>query len=83
MSKDGEKTNIFLKGLLIGGIVGSALAMLYTPMSGKKLRRKISDRAGDLVDDIDDYVEKGKEKADEIKKKADSIIDEAKKIVTN
>jgi gas vesicle protein len=87
MSKESEKLNGFITGLLIGGVVGSALAMLYTPFTGKKLRKKISSKADDLMEDVNDIVDAGKEKAEEVikggKKKAESIIDDARKIVSN
>ena len=59
MSKESEKLNGFITGLLIGGVVGSALAMLYTPFTGKKLRKKISNKTDDILDDVNDLV-KGK-----------------------
>ncbi len=87
MSKDSEKLNGFITGLLIGGVVGSALAMLYTPFTGKKLRKKISNKADDIVGDVNDLVDAGREKAEEVikgsKKKAESLIDDARKIVSN
>lgn len=87
MSKENDKSTAFFTGLLVGGVLGSVIAMLYTPMSGKKLRRKISAAKDDFVEDIGEYVETGKEKAEELikegKKKAETIIDEAKKLVSN
>ena len=82
-----EKFSAFLTGLIAGGIIGSVAAMLYTPMTGKKLRKKISNVKDDFVDEINDYYETGKEKAEEMikesKKKAETLIDEAKKMVSN
>ena len=87
MERESDNVSLFFTGLLIGGVLGSVLAMLYTPVTGKKLRRNISRTTGDLLDDVNDYIETTKEKADELvkdgKKKASSIIDEAKKIVSN
>ncbi len=87
MSKESEKSNGFITGLLIGGVVGSALAMLYTPFTGKKFRKKISNKTDDIIDDVNDLVDAGKEKAEEVikesKKKAETLIDDAKKIVSN
>ncbi len=77
--------NGFVKGLLIGGLIGAAAAMLFAPMSGKKLRRKIGQKKDDILDDVNEYVETGKEKAEglfrEGKEKVESIVEEAKKIV--
>ncbi len=86
MSKDNQKYSAFVTGFFAGGLIGSIFAMLYTPMSGKKLRRKISNAKEDLIEDMNEYYETGKEKAEEIvkesKKKAEHLIEEAKKLVS-
>ncbi len=78
-------SNGFIKGLLIGGLIGAAAAMLFAPMSGKRLRKKISHKKDDILDDVNQYVETGKEKAEELfrggKEKVESLIEDAKKIV--
>ena len=82
-----DKMKGFLTGFIAGGIVGGILALLYAPMSGKKLRRRIGQTKDELVEDVSEYYEAGKEKAGEIikegKKKAETIVNEAKKIVSN
>ena len=87
MAKDNDKFSAFIMGLLAGGIAGSIIAMLYTPITGRRLRRKIADTKDEIVDDINEYYKTGKEKAEDIihesKKKAESLISEAKKIVSN
>ncbi len=88
MGKDNSNgVSSFFTGLIVGGVLGSILAMLYTPVTGKKMRKKISKTADGLVDDVNDYIETGKDKADELikdgKKKASTIIDDVKKIVSN
>jgi gas vesicle protein len=42
----------FLIGTLTGGLIGAAMALLFTPASGNDLRNQISDRAGGLAADI-------------------------------
>lgn len=87
MSREQDRLSAFITGLLAGGVIGSALALLYAPSSGKKLRRNISRRADDFIDDVEDYYESSREKAEEIinegKKRANSIIDNARKIASN
>lgn len=51
-----KNTTICIASMLGGVIIGSALAMLFTPQSGPELRHKIKDL-------IDDEVEKLKSKA--------------------
>ncbi len=81
------KINGFLSGLLLGGVIGGVLAMLYTPVSGKKMRRKISRTADNIIEDVNDFVETGKHKFDGLvrdsKKRATNILDDARKIVSN
>jgi gas vesicle protein len=85
MAKDNKRFSAFLTGFLVGGLVGSIVALLYSPISGKKLRRKISNVKEDFVGEVNEYYETGKEKAEELvkegKKKADHLIEEAKKLV--
>jgi gas vesicle protein len=87
METSGNKSiGSFISGILIGGILGSTVALLFAPMSGKKLRRKISNAKDDIIEDVSEYVETGKEKAEELlkegKKKASEILNDAKKLVT-
>ncbi len=42
----------FFIGTLIGGIIGAAVALLFTPSAGKDLRVQITDRAQGLAADI-------------------------------
>lgn len=87
MEKSGNN-NIggFVAGILIGGILGGAIAILFAPMAGRKLRRKISNATDEILEDVSGYVETGKEKAEDLikegKKKASEILNDAKKLVT-
>jgi gas vesicle protein len=88
------------KGLLIGifsGVaVGSVVALLYAPKSGKRLREDIKTKSQDIIDDTDKYFSNVKEKAEklfkDVKKKfellvgdteenLDTLIDESDKIL--
>jgi gas vesicle protein len=39
----------FLKGMLIGGMVGAVVALLYAPKSGKETREEIGKKADELA----------------------------------
>ncbi len=71
-----------LVGFLAGGVVGSVLALLYAPKSGKELRNDIKIKADGYMDEADKYIEEAKDKAKELinegKKKSEKLISDAK-----
>lgn len=42
----------FLSGMILGGLVGAAAVMLFTPSSGEDLRYRLQERSIQLKDDI-------------------------------
>lgn len=44
------KNDDLLKGLIIGGLIGAALGILYAPKSGRETREDIARKAEDLLD---------------------------------
>ena len=46
----GNKIGTSFKGFLIGGAVGSVVSFLFTPKSGKELRKDISSGSKDYID---------------------------------
>ena len=80
-----DKLNGFLSGMLLGGVLGTTIAMLFTPVSGKKMRRRISRSTEDVLDDVNDYIESSREKVESLikdsRKKADAMIQDARRIV--
>ncbi len=85
MSK--EENNGMSKGLLIGllagGVLGAVIALLYAPKPGKELRADIKNKAGEMIDDAEEYINVAKSKAVDIinegKKRSENLITEAKK----
>ncbi len=73
----------FLIGFLAGGVIGAVIALLYAPKPGKELRADLKNRAGEVMDNAEEYVSAAKNKAVEIinegKKKSETLISEAKK----
>jgi gas vesicle protein len=49
--KSVKKMNGFLISFLLGGAVGSALALLYAPKQGKLLRNDISRKTNELIEE--------------------------------
>lgn len=46
----GKKLNGLFISFLVGGAIGSAIALLYAPKRGKQLRSDISRKTSDLID---------------------------------
>ena len=44
-----DRCGDWVKGLLIGGLVGVIVGMLYAPKSGRETRDELSDKAKDIV----------------------------------
>ena len=55
-----ENNSDLLVGLFIGGLIGTALGILYAPKSGKETREDISGKANELLVKAKDAVEKSK-----------------------
>jgi gas vesicle protein len=70
-------------GLLAGGLVGAIVALLYAPKPGKELRADIKNKAGEIMDDAESYINVAKSKAVDIinegKKRSENLITEARK----
>lgn len=47
-----RRTLGFLIGVLVGGLVGAATALLLTPSSGQQIRGALRDRGQALIDEI-------------------------------
>lgn len=70
-------------GFISGAIVGAVVGLLFAPKSGKELRADISDKAGDIAEDAQEYIQKARAKAVELinegKKRSDDLITDARK----
>lgn len=81
-----DENNGFGKGLLIGLLTGAAvgtiIALLYAPKSGKELRGDIRRKGEDFIDEAENMFAKAKDKASQIindgKKKSEKIVSDAK-----
>jgi gas vesicle protein len=49
--KHKNRTKGFLVSFLLGGAIGSAIALLYAPKSGKKLRSDIAKKSNELLEE--------------------------------
>ena len=60
----------FGMGLLVGGLIGVTLGILFAPHSGKETREMIQEKAGEM-----------REKAMEMREKAEEVVEKAKERV--
>ena len=78
-----KHTRIFFGGLITGGILGGITGLLFASKSGKKLRRDISKKADEIIDNAKKQMENAGEVVSVIisdtKKKAESLINDGKK----
>ncbi len=68
-------TNDCIKGLIIGGLIGSVLGILYAPKSGKETRGEIRHSAEELL-------EKAKEQYEEARRKVEQLVGKEKELYT-
>ena len=58
-----ERSGELLKGLVIGGLIGVGLGILYAPKSGKETREDIARKTEDLLGKAKEEYEKAVEKS--------------------
>lgn len=72
MSQNKKVAKGFFIGFFAGGAVGSVIALLTTPKSGKDLRKKIKQTSDEYIEEMDKYLT-------ETKNNAGKVIDESRK----
>ena len=81
-SEDNGMGKGLLVGFLTGAAVGSIIALLFAPKSGKELREDIKVRAKDFSEDAEQYLANAKDKASQLinegKKKSEKLVADAK-----
>lgn len=95
---DSDSAATKLTYLLIGGGIGAIIALLFAPKSGRELRGDIaeatrkgvdytSERARQLGQTVDEYYERGREKAADLyevgREKAGKIVESGKEVVSS
>lgn len=87
MSKEKRSLKGFTAGVLTGGIIGGVLAVLYTPKSGRAVRRDISHKKDELKYNAEKYIENAKERVSgyvqEGKEKAGQVLEDARVKASN
>ncbi len=82
MSDNDSGIGAFFAGVLIGGLVGAAAALLITPQSGEETRRSIGRYGNEFRDRAQDSLEDARERAEatvaDARRRGERIIEEAR-----
>lgn len=82
MSDSDSGIGAFFAGVLIGGLVGAATALLLAPQSGEETRRTLGRYSNDFRDRAQDSIEDARERAEatvaDARRRAERIIEEAR-----
>jgi gas vesicle protein len=73
--KDNTK---ILGALVLGAAAGAVLGLLFAPSKGSELRQQIKDNAEDLIDELAEKINEGKETISNLREKAMAKADEFK-----
>ena len=79
----------FLKGFVIGGVLGVLAGIFFAPKSGKELRSDIKEKGSEVLKDAKgiyadagtkakEIIEEAKHQAEQLKKEADRYLSEAR-----
>ncbi len=70
MATQDSEINTFMKGLLIGGVIGAVAGLFLAPKSGKELREDLSRKGAETLDEAKHYYS-------DTSSKAKAILDDA------
>jgi gas vesicle protein len=66
---EGNRTSDFVAGFILGGLLGTALALLFAPRTGEETRTRLLDSASDFRD-------RASEQADEVFRRARGTVED-------
>jgi gas vesicle protein len=72
----------FLAGMILGGLVGAAVAMLLAPASGPDTRRQIREKSLELRSQAELEMEQARKRATELQERGRVILEEQKTRIT-
>jgi gas vesicle protein len=82
MSKENNSGLSIFLGILAGGAIGAALALLYAPKTGRELRDDLRNKTDEYLDEADKYIAEARNRAKVLindgKKKSEKIINDAR-----
>jgi gas vesicle protein len=95
-NSDGSKIGPFMLGMVVGAVVGGAIALLYAPAEGAELRKKMTDTFDDITEGAKDIITgvkstaekmfsegrgRGEEIVDRTREKVDDILSDADRAI--
>lgn len=72
----------FALGLVLGGVIGAGVAMLFAPCSGAETRQKIREFGGDVKDRATDYVHRAGDSIGEVAENSKAYVAERKAAIS-
>lgn len=69
--------NDFMAGFIIGGLLGTAVALLLAPRPGAEVRHRLTDSADDLRERADEVIKKIRGTAEELTQRGRATLDES------
>lgn len=82
MADNSSDSGTFIAGFIIGGLIGAAIALLYTPQSGEETRNLVVEKGIELKDKAVETSEGVRQKTgqalSDIQKKADEFAKKSK-----
>jgi gas vesicle protein len=91
-----SKIGPFMLGMVVGAVVGGAIALLYAPAEGAELRKQVTDTFEDITEGAKDIISgvkstaekmfsegrgRGEEIVDRTREKADDILEDADRAI--
>lgn len=81
MSRESESKKGFVIGLITGTVIGSVVALLFAPKSGKELRQDIKNKSNEILEDTTEYLNNTKERVvsayNEAKRKVGDYLEDS------
>jgi gas vesicle protein len=81
--KNSVDTGTILMAFLAGAAVGTGLALLYAPKTGKELRDRIADLTDDAVDKIKTYVTEAQDRIKTTLDEGKELLKEKKSVLSS
>lgn len=74
MNDNAHSNDSFLTGLILGALLGAgAFYFLTSTEEGKKVKKQLAERSGDVLDNLTNLVDEIEEKGQEFEKKAQQV----------